>query len=157
MAPKTTKQSTGKKLHDLFREVFELQAALSSIMDKVHQLAGLSTSQIKIMHSLNQIGPATVPDLAAFLGVSRQYVQTVCNDLLASGIIEFMDNPRHKRSKLAALTEPGCNAFRQARHNENKIIAKALPQIDPDKAGEALELLELIRKAVQKNSKWKPS
>jgi hypothetical protein len=48
------------------------------------------------------------------------------------------------------LTEPGRIAFRQARQKEHKIIEQALPGINPDKATEACELLESIRKAVQK-------
>jgi len=150
MAEKTIKHTAGKELHDLFREVFELHTALSGIMDKVHEQAGLSTSQHKIMRTLSHIGPATVPDLAALLGVSRQFVQTVCNDLLSHGFLQFTDNPRHKRSKLAILTEPGRSAFRQARQKEDTIIEEALPEIDPGKAAEACELLEGIRKAVQK-------
>jgi len=149
MSEKNIKNTAGEALHDLFREVFELQAALSSIMDRVHEKAGLSTSQHKIMRALSHNGPSTVPDTAAVLGVSRQFVQTVCNDLLSRGFIEFADNPRHKRSKLAALTESGLIAFRQARQKENEIIEKALPGIDSDKATEARTLLECVRKAVQ--------
>ncbi len=151
MAEKSVKHKAGKALHDLFREVFELQAALSAIMDMVHEQAGLSTSQHKIMRALSHIGPATVPDVAAALGVSRQFVQTVCNNLLSCEYIEFSVNPRHKRSKLAMLTERGRNAFRQARMNENKIIEQALPGIDPVKATQARKLLASIRIAVQKN------
>ena len=102
------------------------------------------------MRVLSHIGPATVPDVAAVLVVSRQFVQTVCNDLLSDGFLEFTDNPRHKRSKLAVLTEPGHRAFRQARKNENKIIEQSLPEIDPVKVTEACELLEYIRTVVQK-------
>ncbi len=150
MEGKTGDHKAGKALHDLFREVFELHAALSAIMDTVHEQAGLNTSQHKIMRSLSHIGPATVPDIAAVLGVSRQFVQTVCNNLLSCEFIEFAANPRHKRSKLAVLTERGRNAFRQARKNENRIIEQALPGIDPVKATEACKLLESIRTAVQK-------
>lgn len=152
MAEKTIKHATGKALHDLFREVFELRNALSTIMDKVHEQAGLSTSQHRIMRALNHIGPATVPDMAALLGVSRQFVQTVCNDLLSQGFLVFTDNPRHKRSKLASLTEPGRLAFQQARQKEDKIIEQVLPGIEPDKVKEACELLKSIRKTVQKIS-----
>jgi DNA-binding MarR family transcriptional regulator len=42
--------------------------------------------------------------------------------LVFRGFIEFTDNPRPKRSKLAALTESGRIAFRQARQKENEII-----------------------------------
>jgi len=82
--------------------------------------------------------------------VSRQFVQTVCNDLLSQKFIEFKGNPRHKRSKLVVLTESGGVAFQQARNNENKIIEQALPEIDPGKAKKACEFLEYVRAAVQK-------
>jgi DNA-binding MarR family transcriptional regulator len=149
MAANHKDEAAGKVLHDLFLEIFQLQATLSKIMDKVHEKAGLSTSQLKIIGALDQIGPATVPDLAALLGVSRQFVQTVCNDLQAKGFLEFSDNPRHKRSKLAALTEPGHIAFRNARRKENRIIEQALPEIEPSKATEAREFLKRIKKALE--------
>ena len=150
MEKKRTQKATGQEIHDLFREVFQLQATLSAIIDQVHERAGLSTSQNKIIRALSQIGPATVPDIAAALGVTRQFVQTVCNDLCARGYIIFLDNPRHKRSRLVELTEPGRIAFQQARQNENRIIEEALPAVHPGKAKEAGELLALIRNAVQK-------
>lgn len=148
MTDKTEQHEPGKRIHDLFREVFALQAALSLMMDGVHLQAGLSTSQHKIMRVLARTGPATVPDIAARLGVSRQFVQTVCNDLRGLGFLEFTVNPRHKRSRLAALTKPGRSAFRQARKKEDRIIEQALPEIDTRKAGEACELLKFIRETI---------
>lgn len=65
-------------------------------MDKVHRQAGMSTSLHKVIRIIRDAGPLTAPDIAALLGVSRQLVQTVCNDLMARGLIEFKDNPRHK-------------------------------------------------------------
>ena len=148
MTKKAIQHHSGQVLHDLFREVFALHAALSAVMDKVHEQAGLNTSQHKIMRSLTQIEPATVPDIGAMLGVSRQFVQTVCNDLLARGFIEFKKNPRHKRSKFAELTETGRIAFRNARQKENQIVEQALPEIDPERAKETRELLKCIREAL---------
>ena len=88
--------------------------------------------------------------MAFELGVSRQSVQVICNDLFSRNLIEFTENPRHKRSKLATLTEKGRNALRRARQKEYRIIEQVLPGMDPDKAMEACELLAYIRKAVQK-------
>ncbi len=148
MIEKAAQHDSGQALHDLFREVFALQAALSAIMDKVHEQAGLNTSRHKIMRILIQMEPATVPDMGAILGVSRQFVQTVCNDLLARGFIEFTENPRHKRSKFVELTETGRIAFRKARQKENQIIEQALPEIDPERVTETRELLKCIRIAL---------
>ena len=150
MAKQQHHQDTGKVFHDLFREIFRLHAALASVMDGVHEQAGLSTPQAKIMRVLRHSELTTVPDIAATLGVSRQFVQTVCNDLLSRGLIEFADNPRHKRSKLVIITEAGLSAYQTARHKENDLIERSLPGIDPDQATAAHELLVSIRKAVQR-------
>ena len=143
---------TGQALHDLFREVFELRSALSKIMDRVHTKAGFSTSQKKIMQTLANLGPTTVPNIAASLGVSRQFVQTVCNDLLALGLLNYRDNPRHKRSKIASLTHQGVTAFRKACQNENMIIEEALPDIETHRIKDAHKLLQHIRKRMQRIS-----
>jgi DNA-binding MarR family transcriptional regulator len=82
------------------------------------------------------------------LGVSRQFVQTVCNDLFEREYIAFRDNPRHKRSRLTTLTDSGRRAFRMARLSEDEMIEKALPGVDPDQATAARLLLAGIRKAL---------
>lgn len=138
----------GSVLHDLFREIFALQAALASIMDEVHAKTGLGTPQLKLLHILCHMGPATVPDMAARLGVSRQSVQTVCNGLQSRGILEFRDNPRHKRSKLVGMTEVGRSVYQRARLEEEAIIAKSFPEVDPERAKDASDLLAHIRQAL---------
>ena len=143
------KNETGQALHDLFKEAFELYSALSKIMDRVHVKAGFSTSQKKIMQTLYNLESATVPEMAALLGVSRQFVQTVCNDLSALGFLKFSDNPRHKRSKIAALPGQGVTAFHNARRNENMIIEEVLPDIETDRIKDAQALLQHIRERIQ--------
>jgi DNA-binding MarR family transcriptional regulator len=150
MTAESKKLTAGQVLHDLFREVFALQGILSNLVDTVHARAGLSTSKLKIIDTLLQFGSATVPDIAAHLEVSRQFVQTVCNDLLDRGYVLFSDNPRHKRSKLMTLTDAGRSAYAKARDNEYRLIERLLPDIDSERAGRASEILKEIRKAIQK-------
>jgi DNA-binding MarR family transcriptional regulator len=149
MASRQNNTDPGRQFHDLFREVFKLHAALSAVMNSVHEQAGLSTAQHKVIRTLQEMGPVTVPDMAAQLGVSRQFVQTVCNRLSAMELLQFEENPRHKRSRLAILTDKGRTGFQQARRNENHTIAKALTGMDAAKAAEAHDLLKRIRRAVQ--------
>ena len=107
MALSSNKQATGKDIHELFLEVFMLQAELSAVMDRFHEQAGMSTPQHRIVRQLIAHGDATVPDLAFGLGVSRQFVLKTCNAMKARGYIEFAPNPRHKRSNLVTLTAAG--------------------------------------------------
>ncbi len=83
MQEKDSKKHTGAALHDLFKEVFAVHTTLSRLIDKVHEQTGLTTPQRKVMQLLDQGDMATVPDMASRLGVSRQSIQVVCNDLLS--------------------------------------------------------------------------
>ena len=59
------------------------------------------------LHSLAIEGPQTVPQLARSRPVSRQHIQQIANEAVADGLIKFIDNPAHKRSKLLRLTPQG--------------------------------------------------
>ena len=57
------------------------------------------------MRSLAQLGPLTVPQIAQMRPTSRQRMQRLADDLAAEGLVEFVDNPKHQRSKLVRLTQ----------------------------------------------------
>ncbi len=143
------KHASGEELHALFYEVFALQRALSEVMDAVHEKAGLQTPQVKVLDALQQRGRATVPDVATALGVSRQFVQTICSELENRGLLAFADNPRHLRSKLVSLTEKGRNALNRFREREAAVIEKTLPMQNAERVADALKLIQTIRHCIQ--------
>src|SRR5262245_29624785 len=75
------------------------------------QKAGLITSwgagKFGFMRSLALLGPLTVPQIAEMRPTSRQRMQRLADELAAEGIVEFVDNPRHRRSRLVRLTAKG--------------------------------------------------
>lgn len=52
-------------------------------------------------------GPFTVSQIARRLGVSRQNVQRLANELVDEGLAVYTDNPDHKASPLFELTPHG--------------------------------------------------
>lgn len=144
------KYADGEDLHALFREVFALQAALADEMDAIHERAGLGTPQAKVMDALMRHGTATVPEVAADHGVSRQFVQTVCNGLEAQGLIAFSDNPRHRRSKLVVLTAAGRKVLVRFRRAEAEAIESALRRFDAVEVAAAAALLRSIRSRMER-------
>jgi DNA-binding MarR family transcriptional regulator len=54
-----------------------------------------------------QQGRAPVAHIANAMGLSRQAVQRIADELEKTGIVEFRDNPHHKRAKLVTLTAKG--------------------------------------------------
>jgi DNA-binding MarR family transcriptional regulator len=52
-------------------------------------------------------GPQTVPDIARSRPTSRQRMQRLADELAAEGLVTFVRNPNHRRSKLVRLTAKG--------------------------------------------------
>jgi DNA-binding MarR family transcriptional regulator len=80
------------------------------------QRTGLITSwgggAFGFMRSLALLGPLTVPQIAGMRPTSRQRMQRLADELAAEGLVEFIDNPRHLRSKLVRLTRKGDAHYR---------------------------------------------
>jgi DNA-binding MarR family transcriptional regulator len=81
------------------------------------QKAGLITSwgggAFGFMRSLALLGPLTVPQIAQMRPTSRQRMQRLADELAAEGLVEFIDNPKHRRSKLVRLTPKGDVRYRE--------------------------------------------
>jgi DNA-binding MarR family transcriptional regulator len=83
----------------------------------VGQKTGLITSwgggAFGFLRSLALLGALTVPQIAQMRPTSRQRMQRLADELAAEGLVEFIDNPRHRRSKLVRLTRKGDARYRE--------------------------------------------
>ncbi len=81
------------------------------------QKAGLISSwgggTFGFLRSLALLGPLTVPQIARMRPTSRQRMQRLADELQAEGLVEFIDNPKHRRSKLVRLTPKGDTRYRE--------------------------------------------
>lgn len=108
--PVLGKKASAEGLLDLCVAVIELyfrvEAATQAIAGFAH--AG---GEWGVMRSLIIEGEQTVPDIARSRPVSRQHCQTICNGLAEQGLVEFVANPKHKRSQLVRITKKGRARF----------------------------------------------
>jgi DNA-binding MarR family transcriptional regulator len=100
------KPASAQDILDLSIAVIELQFRLEAITQAV---VGFATAggEFGILRMLASGGPQTVPDMARSRPVSRQHCQTIANSLEAQGFVEFVANPKHKRSQLVRMTRAG--------------------------------------------------
>jgi len=81
------------------------------------QKTGLITSwgggAYGFMRSLALLDPLTVPQIAQMRPTSRQRMQRLADELAADGLVEFIDNPKHRRSSLVRLTRKGEARYRE--------------------------------------------
>jgi DNA-binding MarR family transcriptional regulator len=101
-------------------EIAELMIEVAQCFFRIRaagQNAGLVTGwgggSFGFMRSLAMLGPLTVPQIAEMRPTSRQRMQRLADELASEGLVEFIDNPKHRRSKLVQLTRKGA-----ARHRE---------------------------------------
>jgi DNA-binding MarR family transcriptional regulator len=82
----------------------------------VGQKAGLFTSwgagAFGFIRSLALLGPLTVPQIAQMRPTSRQRMQRLADEFAAQGLVKFVANPKHRRSKLVQLTRAGEARYR---------------------------------------------
>ncbi|MFN3231495.1 MAG: MarR family winged helix-turn-helix transcriptional regulator [Alphaproteobacteria bacterium] len=60
-----------------------------------------------MLRTLKLGGPMTVPQIARTRPVARQRIQRLADDAAKEGLVAFIDNPAHKRSRLVELTPAG--------------------------------------------------
>src|SRR6185503_16634543 len=112
------------------------------------QKTGLITSwgggAFGFMRSLAMLGPLTVPQIAEMRPTSRQRMQRLADELADEGLVKFVDNPKHRRSKLVRLTPKGEARYRELSARLLSIastMAGALGEADIRKATEIVSQL----------------
>lgn len=127
----------------LIRRVFRGMAAAA---DRYLEDTGVSAADRAVMEFLYPDKKMSVPDIARRYQVSRQHVQATVNRLVDEGLVQSVENPRHKRSHLLRLSEPGREAFGAIRRSEHELIDKIFADIsDSEMAATRRTLLELHR------------
>ena len=139
----------GKKLQtllELIDAVNRLHFELGAMAERIHGESDASAPHRALLRNLIEIGPHTVPQLAGLRSVSRQFIQKLVNQLLKEGLVEYIDNPAHKRSRLVWITPRGYAAYRAMRDREapaGKLLVDGLSKSDLKTALELLTSLEV--------------
>jgi len=94
-------------LDALFTATVSLFHTLTAAAEDLHQQGNFTAGKRGLLRGLYRLGPQTVPQMARARPVSRQYIQMLTDRLAEEGLVEFVDNPAHKRSWLVRLTEKG--------------------------------------------------
>lgn len=106
-APRTAE---GDAMFDVVVEAFATTFRLRAAGREVGAVTGQG-GLWGLLRSLDIEGPQTVPQLARSRPVARQHIQKLADKLAADGLIEFVDNPAHRRSKLLRLTKKGAAVY----------------------------------------------
>jgi DNA-binding MarR family transcriptional regulator len=105
--------SKAEAITELMLEVAQCFFKIRALGQKTGFITGWGGGAFGFMRSLALLGPLTVPQIAQMRPTSRQRMQRLANELAAEGLVEFIDNPKHRRSKLVQLTPKGDARYRE--------------------------------------------
>ena len=101
-----------RALTDVVVATFRLNGRLMDIAQGLARAGGLTATEWRVLGGVLD-EPHSVAEVGRLMGMTRQGVQRVADQLVDRGLAEYRPNPAHRRAKLLACTQAGYWAIRQ--------------------------------------------
>ena len=109
----------------LVADVYELAGESRRTSEALAREAGQSAARWHVLSVVSD-GPRTVAGAARRLGLARQSVQRVVDDLAAAGQVALRPNPDHARAPLVEITADGAATLDRLVHRSDAVRADLL-------------------------------
>ncbi len=129
----------------LISETVSFYQRLRAVAEELYGFKGLSGGKRGVLIDLYANGMQTVPQMARSRPVSRQHIQTIVNPLAEEGLVELIENPAHKRSKLVGLTQRGVELVEEMKRRERELLSEFEIDVSGQSILNAASLLRSIR------------
>jgi DNA-binding MarR family transcriptional regulator len=105
---------------DLVLETFRLNGRLLVSGDALVADLGLTSARWQVLGAmaLSPV-PLSVAQIARNMGLTRQAVQRLVNEMQGDGLVRLAPNPHHQRAKLVVLSATGKTAFAAAMQRQS--------------------------------------
>src|SRR5579859_974488 len=134
----------------LILEVFRVNGGLLLAGDRLVADLGLTSARWQVLGAI-ALSPAAEPvaRLARSMGLHRQGVQRIVNELEAEGIVALDDNPHHRRARLVRLTKKGEALYREADRRQKPWAKDLAKGLDAKAIVAAHRLLQSLRERIE--------
>lgn len=136
-------------LADAALAVFELNGQFLGIANDMASAAGLTATRWQVLGAIME-RPMSVAEIARAMGMTRQGVQRVADDVVGAGLAEYRDNPAHKRAKLLARTAAGNAAVRRISPGHARVASALADDLGVDRLGGIVAALKDLSAAIDR-------
>ena len=137
-------------LTDLIRAVIRMNATVQKSGTHLTRGMGLTNARWQTLSELFALEKrVTVSELARHMGLTRQAVQRLADDMASDGLVEFAENPGDARAMHLLLTEAGRATYYDALEREWQWTNAIAEDFDAEQIARAVELLEAITQKMQ--------
>jgi DNA-binding MarR family transcriptional regulator len=135
---------------ELILELFRLNGRLLAAGDRLVADLGLTSARWQVLGAVAlATAPMPVAWIARAMGLTRQAVQRIVNELISDGTLALALNPHHRRAKLVVLTDKGARLY-QAVETRRVPWARALADgLAPRSLASALTTLRALRERLE--------
>ena len=137
--------ASGDSLTSLILEIFRANGALIEAGNVLTNPYGLTSSRWQVLGAIDLADqPLTVSQIARRMGLSRQAVQRIVNDLVKLEMVSLEDNLDHKRAPLIAFTRKAENAMAAINLAQTEWVNRLSEGLDAAEIDAAHKLLAQI-------------
>jgi len=102
----TKRTPKAELLRQLILDMLQLDGAMMRRVKAMTADQGQTPARYKVLTAAG-CDERTVPQIARRMGLTRQAVQRIANQLVEDGLARFVDNPDHRASPIVELTKTG--------------------------------------------------
>jgi DNA-binding MarR family transcriptional regulator len=130
-------------LDEFILTLFQANGHVVNIGDKMSKDLGLTSTRWQVLGAIKD-APRTVAQIARRFESTRQGILFVVNSMVNEGLVEFIDNPDHKRAKLVRFTAHGASAYTEIMRRQEKWINTMSERFDLGKVRAATTFLKKV-------------
>jgi DNA-binding MarR family transcriptional regulator len=140
----------GAGLTGLILEIFRVNGRLLAAGDRLVAGLNMTGGRWQVLGAI-ALAPAAEPvaRLARNMGLTRQGVQRIVNEMRRQGLIELKPNPHHRRARLVTLTAKGRKAYGDAVDLQVPWANAIASGLKPAQIAAATRLLETLRRRLE--------
>jgi DNA-binding MarR family transcriptional regulator len=130
---KEKRTPAGAVLSDTILDLLRLNSRILTAGDRLVAPLGLTSARWQILGTMIVAErPQPVAWIARDMGVNRQNVQRIVNDLARDGLVTFQPNPHHRRAQLVVLTDEGMKAYDDAMQLQTPWVNDLAGGLEPE-------------------------
>jgi DNA-binding MarR family transcriptional regulator len=132
----------------LVADIYEAAGLFRRAGESIAEGEGQSQARWQVLSVISG-RPLTVPQAARRLGITRQGVQRVANDLIEAGLVRLLPNPDHRGSPLLELTAGGRRTLERITERARAFHATLVPSVDAPRLAQTRHVLRVLIEAMK--------
>ena len=143
-----------RPIDELMFEIFRVNDSLIAVGDATVKEFGLTSARWLVLGAVALSPmPLSVAQIAFRMGLTRQAVQRLSNEMAGLGLIVFEDNPNDRRARAVVFTPTGRAAYDGALARWREQWTSAMEEIlSDDEIEQTVRRLRRLRGLVQSNT-----